>query len=74
MDKSKKFGELGIFQILTYSAGYWAMLFPAGVLAYLALPIYSIALGVNAAVISTLLALPRLWDAVTDGKILGLER
>lgn len=66
MDKAKTFGELGIWQILTYSTGYWTILLPAGILIYLVLPIYSIALGVDAALVGTLLALTRLWDAVTD--------
>ena len=53
-------------QKLLYGLGGIANGFLGNVITVLALPIYSIALGVNPAWIGIALGIPRIWDAVSD--------
>ncbi|MDD3154404.1 MAG: MFS transporter [Victivallaceae bacterium] len=58
--------SLPLSQKILYAMGGAANGFFGNVITFLALPIYSIALGVNPAWIGIALGIPRLWDAVSD--------
>lgn len=58
--------KLPLYEILAYNFGVTANNVMANGLSFLALPIYSIGLGLNPAWIGIALMIPRLWDAITD--------
>lgn len=61
-----KKAELGFGQKVSWAIGGMADTLMSNVLFSLAIPIYCIGMGVDPFMIGIALALPRLWDAVTD--------
>jgi GPH family glycoside/pentoside/hexuronide:cation symporter len=59
-------GPVGFWEKLAYSMGGVSNFYMGNLLPLLALPIFSVGLGVEAWKVGLAMAVPRVWDAVTD--------
>ncbi|OHB60489.1 MAG: hypothetical protein A2Y12_15440 [Planctomycetes bacterium GWF2_42_9] len=64
--KPKPFGQLNFLQILAYNLGMSAEVITLSTVGLLAMPIYSMALGVNPAMVGIIFFIPRFLDAIID--------
>ncbi len=64
--KPKPFGQLNFPQILAYNLGMSAEVITLSTVGLLAMPIYSMALGVNPAMVGIIFFIPRFLDAIID--------
>ncbi len=66
LSSEEKHGKLPLKRKVAYGTGYWSVILANKGVDEFSLPVYNIFLGVNPAIVGTLLTLQRLWDAITD--------
>jgi GPH family glycoside/pentoside/hexuronide:cation symporter len=64
--KQKTYGQLRFTEILAFNAGYAVEIITTSTVSLLAIPIYSIALGVSPALMGIAFLVPRLLDAIIE--------